>query len=507
MAPIRLTSLPGSAALLETLLNIDQGRGPLSGFFEPGQELFAARAPGRLDVIGGIADCVGASVLGWPTVQAAWAVVQWETGGRLELASADPRGAQQPRRFGIPVSELANGDLAALRRRLTAEAEDHWAAYPAMAVALLNHEQPNRLSCGLRLLIVSSVPESRGVGSSAAIGVATLKILCNLLGTPRSGSELALLCQRVETLAVGAPCSITDPMTASVGQSDRLLELLCQPALVTGQLPLPPGLGFFGIDSGIPDEPGKTVHRAVQTAALMGHRIIAEWEGLPSCHPDESVPIEDPRYHGTLANLSEPELERRYLAALPETLRGDEFLARYSALTEPLHCVEPDRVYPIRAATAHSIREHQRVKRYGELLRADPDPDTAYQLGKLMLASHESQVACGLTSPATERIVTLTRMLGPVNGLFGARMTGTGGGGVVTVLARPDAEPLVLRAAERYAEESGQEGFVFAGSSPGADAVGTFRLKPSLGRREAEPLPEAGPTGSPACTSQGSSLG
>src|SRR5258708_20196668 len=42
--------------------------------------------------------------------------------------------------------------------------------------------------------------------------------------------SLALLCQKVENLVVGAPCGVMDQMTAVCGDANRLLALRCQPA-------------------------------------------------------------------------------------------------------------------------------------------------------------------------------------------------------------------------------------------------------------------------------------
>ena len=44
--------------------------------FEPGAPIVVARAPGRLDVMGGIADYSGSLVLQWPIREATLAAVQ-----------------------------------------------------------------------------------------------------------------------------------------------------------------------------------------------------------------------------------------------------------------------------------------------------------------------------------------------------------------------------------------------------------------------------------------------
>src|SRR5215468_11948738 len=55
--------------------------------FEPGTEIIIARAPGRLDVMGGIADYSGSLVLQWPIAEATFAAVQATRQPLIEILS------------------------------------------------------------------------------------------------------------------------------------------------------------------------------------------------------------------------------------------------------------------------------------------------------------------------------------------------------------------------------------------------------------------------------------
>ena len=57
---------------------------PARGLFEPGRDIVIARAPGRLDVMGGIADYSGALVLQWPIREATFAALQPNPSVRCE---------------------------------------------------------------------------------------------------------------------------------------------------------------------------------------------------------------------------------------------------------------------------------------------------------------------------------------------------------------------------------------------------------------------------------------
>ncbi|HEY6403878.1 MAG TPA: galactokinase family protein, partial [Blastocatellia bacterium] len=60
-----------ASSFIESLNNLDQSPSPeVSEFFDPKAEIVVARAPGRLDVMGGIADYSGSLVLEMPIQEA-----------------------------------------------------------------------------------------------------------------------------------------------------------------------------------------------------------------------------------------------------------------------------------------------------------------------------------------------------------------------------------------------------------------------------------------------------
>ncbi len=42
--------------------------------------------------------------------------------------------------------------------------------------------------------------------------------------------KIAVLCQKVENLIVGAPCGIMDQMSVACGGESQLFSMICQPA-------------------------------------------------------------------------------------------------------------------------------------------------------------------------------------------------------------------------------------------------------------------------------------
>ncbi len=452
----------------------------LRAFFTPDQPVFLARAPGRLDVMGGIADYSGAQVLGLPLDRSAQVLAQRRTSPRCEIATR--RGGRWDwfdTGLDAPAA-TALADAAVLHRRLASNPAERWAAYLLGVVQVCRRAvgAPALASLGgFRLLVDSTVPEGKGVASSAAIEVAAMSAVAASCGVMTTRTELATACQWIENHVVGAPCGIMDQITSACGLPDRLLLLRCQPGTIEGHIEVPAGYRFFGIESGIRHEVAGADYGTVRTAAFMGYRIIAEAAGLAVSRNRAGVRVEDPLWQGYLANIPLVEFQKRFEAILPSTMIGADFLERYGGITDSVTRVEPDRSYPVKSATAHPIGEQARVSRFIALVEQLPRrPEAAEELGSLMYEAHESYGACGLGSDGTDRLVALVAEAGPKNGLFGAKITGGGSGGTVAVFGAAESASVVEEIAARYRRETGRAGEVFSRSSPGAAETGVLRL-------------------------------
>src|SRR5688572_2814253 len=450
------------AAELDAFLETLRAR----ALFERGASLAVSRAPGRLDVMGGIADYSGSLVLQRPIAEAAFAAVQRIDRPVLEVVSLGrppftiPLEALAP--DGVPLSyedarRMFAGEEGTPAQPAQGNTAPHWVSYVAGAVLTLAHECGMPLRAGARIVVASQVPEGKGVSSSAAIETATMRAAADALGVALEPRDLALLCQKSENLVSGAPCGVMDQMTCVFGERGALLALLCQPAELQPSVPVPDDLEFWGIDSGERHAVGGSDYGAVRAGAFMGLRIVSEHAGMPVDY---------------LANIAPSEFEREFVPCLPEELSGDDFLARYAGTADTVTTVERGRRYRVRAPTAHPVYERQRAERFRELLPTSPGEDRRVRLGALMYESHASYVACGLGSPGTDRLVELVRAEGSAAGLYGARITGGGSGGTVAVMGRKNASAAIARVAGAYERATGYWPQVFAGSSPGVKTFG-----------------------------------
>lgn len=451
------------------------------GLFDPAAELFVTRAPGRLDVMGGIADYSGSLVLELPIAEATLIALQRTDDRTLRIVSLtdDAKGSIS---FEMPLADFeqdgkpVNYEFA--REYFQNDLARHWAAYIAGAFLVLMRERQISFPGGAQILISSQVPQGKGVSSSAALEVAAMRAIVAAFEISIAPREMALLCQKVENLVAGAPCGVMDQMTAVFGERDRLLALLCQPAELRGDIPIPAEIAFWGLDSGIRHSVSGSDYRSVRVGAFMGYRIIADLAGLKIFGSEETVVIQDPRWRGYLSNLTSSEFETHYSAQIPDTITGAEFLERYHGTTDSVTRVCPDKTYAVRVPTAHAIYEHDRVCDFTEILQSRDSTNRLELLGELMYQSHASYSACGLGSDGTDRLVALVREAGPSAGLFGAKITGGGSGGTVAVLGTREARPALEKIGAQHARETGYRPYIFEGSSPGSAAFGFLKLAP-----------------------------
>jgi galactokinase len=437
-------------------------RDPHDGLFDSSKsDLIVARAPGRLDLMGGIADYSGSHVLEFPIAEATFAAVQLSAERHLHLVTWLD-GKQEV--VCIPLDPIGGLEYDAARDFFQRRAKTGWAAYVAGVFLVLMRERGLNFTSGANILISSQVPAGKGVSSSAALEVAVMQAVAAAFDICIEPRDKALLCQKVENLVVGAPCGVMDQMTAVFGEQDRLLYLLCQPAELKRMITLPRQLLVWGVDSGIRHSVSGADYGSVRAGAFMGARIIAEVKAD----------------FGYLANISPAEFEIEYLDQLPERMSGEVFLTRYQGTSDPVTSIERGKDYAVRMPTAHPIYENARVQRFVNLLdqceTVDDTEQLFHELGELMYESHQSYTALGLNSPGTDLLVELIRNEGPRAGLFGAKITGGGSGGTVAVLGDQRSRAAIERVVKSYTKETGHEPYIFTGSSSGSQEFGHLRL-------------------------------
>src|SRR5262249_32607314 len=150
---------------------LDEVRAQRGAFFARERPISVARAPGRLDVMGGIADYSGSLVLELPLALVTLAAVQLDPEPVLRIRSVGAGDAGTDMEAPVPLAALQpDGKPAsydAVRALFQADPQQSWAAYVAGCWLVLLRVEHVLINQGARVLLHSTVPAGKGVSSSA----------------------------------------------------------------------------------------------------------------------------------------------------------------------------------------------------------------------------------------------------------------------------------------------------------------------------------------------------
>ena len=471
---------------LEYLLQEDSPDLFFSFGLQRGGQVIVACAPARLDIMGGIADYCGANVFEMTLNRTAIAACQAREDRNI-CAVTLRVGSQFKPNFHLSLDSFyTDGTLktySQVREHFSKEPGTAWAGYILGAFyVLLKEGKVNQFPHGATIVIKSDVPIGGGVASSAAIEVATLMAINRLYGLELGAMEIARLAQIVENRIVGAPCGIMDQVTAAAGASTKILSILCQPDKILEFVSCPSNVSFVGIYTGVRRSTTSTAYVDTRIGAFMGLTILksafsSEAE-LGSVEGELAGKISEALADNYLCNLSVQEFHEQCEHLLPEQMHGEAFLVKYGETVDTATQVDPQKVYFIKSRVQHAIYENARVKQFITAIKnANEDRehirDYLSEAGNLMYASNDSyRDLAGLGSPEVDGLVNIARKIGGQSGIYGAKITGGGGGGTVALLCHGSVENSLTQILAAYKLAWGIDGELIRGDAPGAFEFG-----------------------------------
>jgi galactokinase len=237
-------------------------------------------------------------------------------------------------------------------------------------------------------MLYGDVPPGAGLSSSAALEMATALALSAVADLELSPLESAKLCQRAENEFVGTRCGIMDPFVSRFAQAGHAILIDCR-SLEGRAVPLPDATSLVICHSGVRHALASGEYNVRRAQCEEGVRVLAERNPKLVALRDATLP-------------------------LLEENRG--------------------RIPPVVFARCHHVvSENQRtLEAAAALERRD-----LKHLGLLMADSHASlrdeyEVSC-------HELDVLVEAAAPLDGVYGARMTGGGFGGCTVNLVRSDA--------------------------------------------------------------------
>ena len=303
---------------------------------------YTASANGRLDVMGGIADYSGSLVLQMPITEKTSVTIRKSVDPIIKIKSFYDSKTLE---FNISIDTIKAISLGDYESTKQLFKNERWAAYVVGCLILLFWEKKIVLS-GFDIMIESNIPVGKGVSSSAALEVATLKVFSEFYHLEFKGSELPILAQKVENLIVGAPCGLMDQLTSYFGKANHLLPITCQPDILHETLPIPEDVYFMGIDSGVRHSVSGNDYGKVRTAAFMGYSILASLEGIDTRKISKILRDELP-FNGYLCNVRVPLYNAKFSKILPKIMTGKDFNSQFGEIFDSITTLNPEEKYPV----------------------------------------------------------------------------------------------------------------------------------------------------------------
>ncbi len=445
----------------------------LGGLFTPSREIYIARAPARLDVMAGLSDYAGATILQTCLKEGTIVAVQKRIDRRFLVRNLN-MNRERVLNFEFRLDDLFEGgkpkSYQALHH-LWAQDKSAWLSNLFGAIPVLLQEGfAGKWETGANVAVYSSIPADAAVAASAGLQIAHLLALKSAFGLALDGFQMALCGQTLENHIVGRPAGITRYIAVTHGHKDRTMVLRCQPHELLNQLTLPAGLQWVGINSGLTLAQRDSRYRDVRIASFMGRKMVFQ----QALKTEPELP-----FGGYLCNVEPEEWEHKYRKSVLAKISGQTFVERFQSHEDPATTIDDAKRYAPRPVTEHHILEQQRSNRLVEVLSNSTatDRQAAVAAGQILLESHQSMnERCGVNCREVDLLVDLIRSQGPEKGLFGARVSGWGSGGTVVVLAAAGSEDLLRNLARQYRDRTGQEPYLFFGSSQGALELGTIRV-------------------------------
>ena len=272
-----------------------------------------------------------------------------------------------------------------------------------------------------------------------------------------------------ENHVVGAPCGIMDQMAITSGREGCLTHILCRPGKVKGEVQIPKGMAFVGINSMVRHSVAGSPYSDTRVGAFMGKKIIND---LRARKGRAAL--------GYLTEISSAEF-KQYAREIPEEILGSEFLARHKTHDDPVTKISPDATYRVAGPTRHPIEENERVLKFMKALRAAKNggEKSLVTAGECMYGAHQSyRDNCHLSTDEVDFLVESVRQRGVKAGLYGAKITGGGTGGTVAVFGKKEAlKKHIPEIAIEYSRRVGIVPDIFEGTSPGAMEFGARNYK------------------------------
>lgn len=406
-------------------------REELGPLFDPTRPVTTAIAPDCIDLIGGMLAGKGGTLGVMPIDRYAAIVAQPRNDRQIVLFDFNEYDLQKPFTLQISIDALLKAPLENIQKNL-AEPGRSFAEPIIVALLALHRLELIDFSEASFTGLSGATIRDPSVGGLPAIIAATHAMSQGAELDPHQIMRAVCDASTIASSRPATPLEIRSILKRAICWSAASHDLESPARAIV----FPDDVRFVAIEvSPVGDE---SISRAIDAAAAIAHRLVLEKMRDFGKQAGREL-ISDPM-NGLIGNLSMSDYKRFFRGSLPESIRGEAFIAQYGS---DGIAIEPNRDYSPQLVADHLVIESNRAAeliRYLGEARTETDAFrhklSLDKAGHLMYASHKSQRDnCGFGSEEADRLVDAVRA-NEYAGLFGGRLCTLGGKSYVCVLCR-----------------------------------------------------------------------
>ncbi len=448
-----------------------------------------ASAPGVLDVMGGITDYTGGTIVGMSIAPRVFVTAQRRNDGMIVVRDRSEGGNHDSTpgaSIAFPLSDnlvdkmpMLSGDAVQGNGHPEVDGKPDsgallWAA-PVIGVvhAMKVTSKIGDDIGGVSIVVDGDMPVMNNPSYRAASTVATVGALTELWSLRTDPMEMSFLAARAENDMFAIPCGVGHAAVATLCEPGHLAQIDTEKPSSAHNIRLPAGVTIVGIDTGAHSRNILAKYRETRTASYMGRRFIEQ--ALRNRGFADQLPVPP------LATICHKIFKSAYSERIPDKLIGSVFLDEFKSIEDTLTTVDPAVVYKIHSRTAHHVYDSDRALQFARLMTEagrTNNHDTIIDAGRLMCKSHWSYTQrCGFVCVEAELLVKsiLDRREG--TGIHGVRFSGYGCGGLVVVMMddTPETHSLLAHILGEYENATSNKTRIFRGTGPGQQAFGVHK--------------------------------
>lgn len=350
--------------------------------------------------------------------------------------------------------------LAVLEQQFEEDGAPWMMEMVAWMIGLRRTHQLNTPKQGFDLVTWDHLPDSPGFGNDSCFATAislAFKASTGLDKKRVDGLRVGRAITQGAREVLGWSLPATDALTSGVGQHGCLVSIEHGVDPIMQWVPVPEHVVFATIDAGV----GVAVDPALRDRATTGAAMGLE-------HLNAALRKAKQNQRGGWGQVTPAEFEGGLRGHVPAKETGADWLKKYKRIAEPAlsEQVTSDDAYRLRAIAEHHVRESGRARRMVQQLQdyaRTKREDFLAEAGRALNSSHRSlREKCGIQNEVVDELLAAVNKAGRKAGLFGGRMSESGSGSAVLVLAHVSAMDRLREIVREHTKRVGQGGTVLA---------------------------------------------